>query len=57
MKWFEDISELDERFIKSYNEKTDEGYLLKFNVQGLENVHILHNYLPFLPQRIKFEKN
>ena len=30
---------------------------LKFNVQGLENVHILHNDLPFLPQRIKFEKN
>ena len=28
-KWFEDLSEFDEGFIKSYNEKSEGGYFLK----------------------------
>ena len=28
-KWFEDISEFDESFTKSYNEESDEEYSLK----------------------------
>ena len=30
-KWFEDLFEFDEGFIKSYNEKSKEGYFLEVN--------------------------
>ena len=32
-KWVEDISKFDERFIKSYNEESDEGYFVEVDVQ------------------------
>ena len=32
-KWVEDISEFDERFMKSYNDENDEGYFLEADVQ------------------------
>ena len=44
-----DTSQFNEDFIKSYNEESDEGYFLKFNVQYLEKLLRLHNDLPFLP--------
>ena len=50
--WFEDISEFDEIFIKSYNER----YFLEVDIQYLENLHNLHNDSPFLPERMKIEK-
>ena len=31
-KWVEDISELDEIFMKIYNEKSDEGYFLEVDI-------------------------
>ena len=31
-KWVEDISELDEIFMKMYNEKNDEGYFLEVDI-------------------------
>ena len=31
-KWVKDISKFDERFIKSYNEESDEGYLLEVDI-------------------------
>ena len=31
-KWVEDISELDEIFMKIYNEKNDEGYFLEVDI-------------------------
>ena len=52
--WFEDVSEFDESFIKSYNEEGGEGYFFEVDIQCLENYH--HNDLTFLPERIKFEK-
>ena len=42
--------------MKEYNEESDEGYFLEDDVQYLENLHELHNYLPFLQERIKIEK-
>ena len=30
--WFEDISEFDESFIKSYNEESGEGYFFEVDV-------------------------
>ena len=43
-------------FIKKYNEDNDEGYFLEADVQYPENLHILHNYLSFLPERMKILK-
>ena len=56
IKWVEDISEFDESFIKSYNEESDEAYLLEKDIQYLEKLHKLHDDLPFLPGRMKIEK-
>ena len=54
-KWVEDFAEFNEDFTKRYNEKSNEEYLLEVYVQYSENLHDLHNYLPFLPKRIKTE--
>ena len=35
-EWIEDTSQLNEDFIKSYNEESDEGYFLEVDVQYLE---------------------
>ena len=43
-------------FIKNYNEESDEGYVLEFDVQYSEKLHKLHNDLSFLPERMKTEK-
>ena len=55
-KYVEDISEFDGSFIKSYNEKSDEGHFFEIDIQHLESLHKLHDDLPFLPERIKIEK-
>ena len=55
VKWVDDISEFNEDFIKSYNGDIDEGYFLEVNVQHLENMHNLHNDLPFLLEKMKSE--
>ena len=55
-EWIEDTSQINEDFIKSYNEQSDEGYFLKVNVQYLEKIHEIHDDLLFLPERMKIEK-
>ena len=55
-EWIEDTSQVNEDFIKSYNEESDEGYLLEDDVQYPEKLHELHNDLPFLPERMKIQK-
>ena len=43
--------------MKKYEEYLlDEEYLLEVNVQYLEKLHEIHNYLPFLPERMNIEK-
>ena len=54
--WIEDTSQFNEDFIKNYDEESDEEYFLEVDVQNLEQLHELHNDLPFLPERIKIEK-
>ena len=39
--------------MKSYNEESDGGYFIEVDVKYPENLHHLHNDLPFLPERIK----
>ena len=41
----------NEDFIKSYNEESNEGYLLEIYVHYLEKLFELHNDLTFLPQK------
>ena len=55
-KRVEGISKLNESFIKSYNEESDEGYFLEVNIQYIENLHKTQNNLPLLPERIKILK-
>ena len=50
-EWIKDTSQFNEDFINNYNEESDEGYFLE-----VENLHNLHNDLPFLPERMKIEK-
>ena len=41
---------------KKKEKKKDEGYFLEVDVQYLEKLHELYNYLPFLSERMKIEK-
>ena len=47
----EDISEFHEIFIKDYNEENDKGCFLEIDVQDPENLHNLHNDLPFFSEK------
>ena len=51
-----DTSQFNEDFIKNYNEESHKGYFLEFDVLYPEQLHDLHNDLPFLPERMKIEK-
>ena len=55
-EWVAETSQFNEYFIKNYNEKSDEGYLLEVDVQCPEKLHEVHNDLPFLPERMKLGK-
>ena len=55
-QWIEDTSQFNENFIKNYKEDSDEGYFAEADVQYPEKLHELHNYLLFLPERMKLEK-
>ena len=54
-EWIRD-TQFNEDFLKNYNEERDEGYFLDVDVQYPENLHNLHNDLPFLPERMRIEK-
>ena len=46
----------NEDFIKNYSEENDEEYFSEVDIQHPEKLHELHNYLPFLPERMKLGK-
>ena len=52
-KWVEDISRINEEFIKNYNENSNKGYILEVDVKYPKKLHDLHSDLPFLPKRMK----
>ena len=47
-KWVEDLSEFNERFIKSYNENNDRGYIFEADVDYPKTLFNCHKDLPFL---------
>ena len=46
-EWIEDTSQFNEYFIKSYNEESDEGYFLEYDIQYTEKLHELYDDLSF----------
>ena len=55
-KWINDITEINEEFIKNYNENSSKGYILEVDVKYPKKLHDLSSDLPFLPKRIKTDK-
>ena len=55
-KWRNEKSNFDEKFIKSYNEKSDKRYMFEVDVENPKHRHDLQNNLPFLPERLKIKK-
>ena len=55
-KWVEKLSRFNERFIKNYNKNSDRGYFLEVDVDYPKKLFNFHKYLPFLPERKKFNK-
>ena len=55
-EWVEDISEIDENFIKNYDEDSNVGYFIKADIEYPKELHTLHSDLPFLPERMKVNK-
>ena len=57
LKWVEDIFELNEDFIKNYNDESDEDIFLKQMFSIMKVYIIFTMILPFLPERMKIEKH
>ena len=56
-KWVNDISRINEKFVKSYDKKnSDKGYILEVDVDYPSKLHKLHSDMPFLPERMKIDK-
>ena len=51
-----DQRHFNEDFIKNYNEESDEGYFLEFDVHCVKKLLELHDDLPFLFERMKIGK-
>ena len=51
-RWMEDISKIDEDFVKVYNKNDNIGYILDVDVDYPSKLQNLHGDLPFLPERM-----
>ena len=50
------VSKFDGKFIKNYDEDSNEGYIFEVDVEYLKDKHNLHSNLPFLSERMKIKK-
>ena len=55
-KWINDVTEIDGKFIKNYDEDSDKGYILQVDLSTPKKLYDLHSDLPFLPKRMKIDK-
>ena len=51
-KWLDDISKIDEDFVKNYDKNNNKGYILDVDIDYLNKLQNLHSDLPFLPERM-----
>ena len=54
-KWL-DNDEINEEFIKNYNDNDNKGYTLEVDIKYPKRLHELHSDLPFLSERMKIDK-
>ena len=54
-KWI-DNNEINEDFIKNYDENNDKGYILEVDVKYPKKLHGLHSDLPFLSEQMELNK-
>ena len=50
------INEINEEFIKKYNENDNKSYILEVDVKYPKRLHQLHSDLPFLSERMEINK-
>ena len=50
-RWIDDISKIDEDFVKVYKKNDNKGYILDVDVDYPSKLQNLHSDLPFLPER------
>ena len=55
-KLVNDVTEINEEFIKNHNENSKKGYILEVDVKYPKKLHDSHSDLPFLPRRMKIDK-
>ena len=57
-RWLDsdEINEINEEFIKNYNENDKKGHILEVDVKYPKELHDLHSDLPFLPERMEINK-
>ena len=57
-KWFDSdkINEVNEEFIKKYNENDNKGYIFEVDVKCPKRLHELHSDLAFLSERMEVNK-
>ena len=55
-EWVEDLSVLNEDFIKNYDEDSNVGYFIKAYIEYPKELHTMHSDLPFLPEKMEDNK-
>ena len=55
LKWVRNTSQINKVFIENYSADSDKRYVLEIAAQYLEKLHVLHNNLPFIPERMKIK--
>ena len=51
-RWMDDISRIDEGFVRGYDKNDSKGYILEVDVDYPNKLQNLHSDLPFLPERM-----
>ena len=55
-KWVKNKPKIDQKFIKSYDEDSDKGYIFVVDIKYSKRLHDLHSDLSFFPKRMKIDK-